>query len=418
MENRNASRLSGNLLCAALALGLLASAAASGTSAGAQTLVLRGGSVYASPDAAPLPDAIVVISGGAISAVGRASDVQVPPDARVIDCAGKTVVAGFWNSHVHFTEAVWKSAADGPAAPLTAHMQAMLTRWGFTTVWDLGSDPDHSLPLRRRVNAGEVAGPNILLAGNMYPRGGHPAYVSQEVQVPEVATADEAAKTARQFLGMGHDGIKLFTGSFMGDDKPVTNMDVAVAKAAVDVAHAQGKPVFAHPQNRAGVDVVIAAGVDVLAHTAPTRGFSEYTAEQLARFKSQGTALIPTLSLFTTIVLDPAVTERITAVTVNQLRQFLENGGVVLFGTDIGFMRIYDTTLDYELMRRALSERQVLASLTTNPAQYFKAAKKGRVEQGFDGDVVVLDGDPISDVRNLAKVAYTIRAGQIIYQKP
>ena len=45
-------------------------------------------------------------------------------------------------------------------------------------------------------------------------------------------------------------------------------------------------------------------------------------------------------------------------------------------------------------MHRALSERQILASLTTNPAQYFKAAKKGRVEKGFDADVVVLDGDP------------------------
>ena len=128
--------------------------------------------------------------------------------------------------------------------------------------------------------------------------------------------------------------------------------------------------------------------------------------------------MIPTLSLFTTVVLDPAVTARITASTVNQLRQFAENGGVVLFGTDVGFIRIYDTTLEYELMHRALSERQVLASLTTNPAQYFKAAKKGRVERGFDGDVVVLDGDPIADVRNLAKVAYTIRAGRIIYQKP
>ena len=50
---------------------------------------------------------------------------------------------------------------------------------------------------------------------------------------------------------MGLDGIKLFTGAFMGD-KPVVNMDPAIAKAAVDVAHAQGKPVFAHPQNRVG----------------------------------------------------------------------------------------------------------------------------------------------------------------------
>jgi imidazolonepropionase-like amidohydrolase len=199
-------------------------------------------------------------------------------------------------------------------------------------------------------------------------------------------------------------------------DKPVVNMDPAVAKGAVDVAHAEGKPVFAHPQNKTGVETVMAAGVDVMAHTVARE--EGYSSEQLARFKSQGIALIPTLSLFTTVVLDPGVTARVIAATVNQLRQFAENGGAVLFGTDVGFTRIYDTTLEYELMHRALSERQVLATLTTNPAQYFKAAKKGRVERGFDGDLVVLDGDPMADIRNLAKVAYTIRAGQIIYQKP
>ena len=418
MENRKTSRLFGNLLRAALSLGLLGAAIASGTAASAQTLVLRGGTVYASPDAPPLPDAVVVVSGGAISAVGSATDVQTPPDARVIDCAGKTVVAGFWNSHVHFTEAVWESAANGPAAPLTAHMQEMLTRWGFTTVWDLGSNPTDALPLRRRVNAGEVLGPNIFLLGSIFPRDGHPAYLSAEMKLPETADPDGSAQLAQSYLGMGLDGIKLFTGSFKGEDKPVVNMDVAVAKAAVAVAHAQGKPVFAHPQNKTGVDIVIAAGVDVMAHTAPGPGYTQYTSEQLARFKSQGTALIPTLSLFTTVALDPSVTAQITAVTVNQLRQFAENGGVVLFGTDVGFTKVYDTTLEYELMHRALSERQVLATLTTNPAQYFKAAKKGRVERGFDGDLVVLDGDPMTDVRNLAKVAYTIRAGQIIYQKP
>jgi imidazolonepropionase-like amidohydrolase len=387
-----------------------------GTAAYAQTLVLKGGTLYASPEASPISDAVVVMTSGVITAVGRAGEVQIPADARVIDCSGKTVVAGFWNSHVHFTEAVWKSAANGPAAPLTAHMQEMLTRWGFTTVWDLGADPDDVLPLRRRVNSGDIAGPNILLAGNMYPKGGHPIYVPREVEVPEVATPDEAAKQAREFLAMGHNGIKLFTGSFMGD-KPVVNMDTTVAKAAVEIAHAQGKPAFAHPQNRVGVETVIAAGVDILTHTVPSQP-DGYTSEQLVRFKSQGIALTPTLSLFTTIVLDPAVTARVVTATVNQLRQFSGNGGAVLFGTDVGFIKIYDTTLEYELMRRALSERQVLATLTTNPAQYFKAAKKGRVERGFDGDVVVLDGDPISDVRNLAKVAYTIRAGQIIYQKP
>jgi imidazolonepropionase-like amidohydrolase len=128
--------------------------------------------------------------------------------------------------------------------------------------------------------------------------------------------------------------------------------------------------------------------------------------------------LIPTLALFTTVVLDPGVTARLVESGVSQLKAFSDNGGAVLFGTDVGFTKLYDTTLEYELMHRALSERQVLASLTTNPALYFKAAKKGRVEQGFDADLAILDGDPVADLHNLAKVACTIRAGQVIYQKP
>ncbi len=408
----------GNFLRALLVSVVLGGSAASGGAADAQALVLKGATVYASPTAAPLSNAVVLSSGGVITRIGSSSEVEIPADAQVIDCTGKTVVAGFWNSHVHLTEAVWKTAASGPAAPLTGHMQEMLTRWGFTTVWDLGSDPANSLPLRRRVDTGDVLGPKIFLLGSIFPKNGHPAYLPAEMQLPETAEPEVSAQMARSYLSMGLDGIKLFTGSYKGEGKPVVNMDVAVAKAAVDVAHAQGKLVFAHPQNKTGVDTVIAAGVDVMAHTAPAPGFGQYTSEQLARFKSQGTALIPTLSLFTTVTLDPHVTAQITAVTVAQLRQFAENGGPVLFGTDVGFTKLYDTTLEYELMHRALSEREVLASLTTNPAAYFKAAKKGRVEAGFDADLVVLDGDPMTDVRNLAKVALTIRDGQVIYHKP
>jgi imidazolonepropionase-like amidohydrolase len=401
-----------NWFCAALLsfLALLPGAAK------AQALIFKGCSVYVSPEAAQISDAVIVTSAGVIAAVGRASEVQIPPDARVIDCAGKTVVAGFWNSHVHFTEAPWRGAANAPAEPLTAHMQTMLTRWGFTTVWDLGSNPADLLPLRQRINAGEVPGPNILFAGSIFPKDGHPIYLPAEMQLPEAATPERAAQLARTYAQMGLDGVKLFTGSYKGEDKPVVNMDAAIAKAAVDVAHATGRPVFAHPQNTAGIDAVIAAGVDVMAHTVTRQ--PAYTAEQLAHFKQQNIALIPTLTVLAKLPVPPAVGARIIDNIVGQLKGFADNGGTVLFGTDVGFTQIYDTTLEYELMHRALDERQVLASLTTNPATYFKAAKKGRVEQGYDADLVVLDGDPIADVRNLAKVAATIRAGQVIYQRP
>jgi imidazolonepropionase-like amidohydrolase len=380
-----------------------------------QTLALVGGTVYASPTTAPLKDAVLVVSGGTIAAVGSRGDVQVPQDARIIDCSGRSLTAGFWNSHVHFTEPVWRQAASARAETLTGHMQDMLTKWGFTIVWDLGSDPDDLLPLRRRVEAGDVPGPRIYSTGDVFPKGGHPIYLPPEMQLPEAGTAEAAIGFARNFLGQGLDGMKLFTGSYMGD-RPVVNMDATIAKAVVDTAHAQGKPVFAHPQNKIGVEVAISADVDVLAHTVPTE--PGYTSEQLAQFKAKGIALIPTLSLWTTVAPDQAAKDYLVQSGVNQLKAFAANGGIILFGTDVGFTKLYDTSPELEFMGRALSFGDVLASLTTNPAAYFKAPRKGRIEQGFDADIVVLDGDPTADVRNLAKVAYTIRAGRVIYQKP
>jgi imidazolonepropionase-like amidohydrolase len=321
------------------------------------------------------------------------------------------IVAGFWNSHVHF-ETGWQDAANVPASKLEAHMQEMLTRWGVTTVWDLGSDPNNTMAIRRKLEAGEISGPKILMAGNIFPKNGHPVYLPPEMQLPEAASPEDAQQMAQQYMKMGFDGIKLFTGAFMGA-KPTVNMDTAIVKAAVDVAHAPGKVAFTHPQNRTGVDNALAGGVDILAHTIPREG--QYTAEELARMKRQHTALIPTLTLWTTVVQDPTVADELVQAGVNELKQYFSEGGTILFGTDVGFQSKYDTTQEFEFMGRAMPWQDVLASLTTNPSEFFKETNKGRVEKGMDADIVVLDADPATDVRNFSKVSYTIRAGKIIY---
>jgi imidazolonepropionase-like amidohydrolase len=381
------------------------------TAAEDPSLVLQGGKVYASPTAAPVEDAALLIRDGRIAAVGKRTALKVPKSARVIDCTGKVIVAGFWNSHVHFQNG-WADAAQAPAEKLDAHMREMLTRWGFTTVWDLGSEPNNTLAIRRRIGSGEISGPQILMAGDIFPHNGHPVYLPPELKLPEAATPQEAEQMAQQYLKMGLDGIKLFTGSYMGN-KPVINMDTTIVKAAVDVAHAQGKPVFAHPQNWAGVDNALAGGVDVLAHTIPTA--EHYTPDELSRMKQQHTALTPTLTLWTTVVSDPAVADQLVQSGVDELKAFFLQGGTVLFGTDVGFQSKYDTTQEFEFMGRAIPWRDILASLTTNPAGFFKDAARGRVEEGMTADLVVLNADPESDVRNFAKVAYTIREGKIIY---
>src|SRR5271165_7102310 len=97
-------------------------------------LVLVGGKVYPTPQAAPIPNAVVLIHDGKIAAVARRDDIEIPKSAYIIECAGRVITAGFWNSHVHFTEDAWHGAATAAAARLEEHMQTMLTKWGFTTV--------------------------------------------------------------------------------------------------------------------------------------------------------------------------------------------------------------------------------------------------------------------------------------------
>ncbi|MBV8115629.1 MAG: amidohydrolase family protein [Silvibacterium sp.] len=378
-------------------------------------LVCIGANVYPSPTDPPINDAVLIVEDGRIVSVGPKNTMKdrLPGSALKLNCAGKFVVAGLWNSHVHF-ETGWDEAATAPAAKLEAHMQEMLTQWGFTTVWDLGSEPHNTLALRHRVDAGEVPGPKILMAGDIFPKNGHPVYLPPEMKLPEAATPQEADQMAKQYMAMGLDGIKLFTGAFMGD-KPVINMDTAIVKAAVDVAHAQGKPVFAHPQNHIGADNALNGGVDILAHTIPTQ--DGFTTGELAQMKRQHAALIPTLTLWTTVVPDPAIQNQLVYAGVSELKSYFSEGGTILFGTDVGFISKYDTTQEFEFMGRAMGWRDILASLTTAPSAYFKAAAKGRVEKGMDADLVVLDADPEADVRNFARVAYTIRNGKVIYQK-
>ena len=159
---------------------------------------------------------------------------------------------------------------------------------------------------------------------------------------------------------MGLDGIKLFTVAFMGN-KSVVNLDTPIVKAAVDVAHGQEKPAFAHPQNHVGADNALAGGVDVLGHTIPTEG--SYTSDELLRMKQQHTGLIPTLTLWTTVVSDPVVADKLMESGVSELKAYFDEGGTILFGTDVGFQSKFDTTEEFEFMGRAMPWRDVLASI-------------------------------------------------------
>jgi imidazolonepropionase-like amidohydrolase len=384
-----------------------------------QSLALTGAKIYPKPTAKPIINGVVLIKDGRIVAVGDSRKIKIPNSSKVLDCRGLTLTAAFWNSHVHFTEQKWQNAASLPAAQLAGQMQEMLTRYGFAHVLDTGSFTDNTLALRQRIEKENIAGPSIrLAAGSFVSLDGTPFYL-EPLKLPELATPAEATKIISGLLASGVDGIKIFAASPKRGKPPVV-MPLDIAKAVVSVAHARGKFVVAHPTNNAGIEVVLGAGVDILAHTTPDGG-QAWSEDLIKRLKVARTALIPTLRLWRFELernkVSAAGVEKFLEVALQQLRAYSQAGGEILFGTDVGYMSIYSTADEYELMAKAgMSFQQILASLTTAPAARFGVAKQtGKIAVGMDADIVVLTADPAVDIKALANVKYTFRKGKIIY---
>ncbi|HET9161249.1 MAG TPA: amidohydrolase family protein [Caulobacteraceae bacterium] len=407
---------------AVLALALLTPASAWATPP-ARDLAIVGATVYATPEAAPVENATVVVHNGRIVAVGP--KVRPPKGAEVIEAKGQVVTAGFWNSHVHLISPTDRKEAKAPAAALNAELQGMLTRWGFTTVFDIASGPGDAIAIRGRIASGEVTGPNILTVDMpFYPKNGTPIYVRELAKTMpscEISDPASAAERARRQIAAGANGVKLFTGAIVGPPQGILPMKLDDAKAVVAAAHALGKPAFTHPSNNIGLNVAIDAGVDILAHTTPDGG--PWPADMAGRLKAHNMALIPTLTLWhSELDKQKAPKDRIDrfeAVAQGQLKAYSDIGGQILFGTDVGYTDVFDTTEEYRLMAGAgLTWRQILAALTTAPAQRFGFPKKGKVAVGDDGDLVILAADPATNPEAFAKVRATIRAGQVIYRAP
>jgi imidazolonepropionase-like amidohydrolase len=410
-------------LIAATFLLLAACAGAPEDAPATPELAIVGARVHPAPGIAPIADATIIVRDGVIAEVGPASTVRATPSARVIDGRGLTVVAGLWNSHVHFFSPSLSQPPETNAAALAGEVEAMLTRWGFTTVFDISSLPGEVIALRKRINAGEIPGPNILTVdAPIFPINGTPIYARDLLAGQpsfEVGTPEQATQRVRQQLATGADGVKLFTGAIVGAPQGVLPMQLDVAKAAAAEAHRSGKPVFAHPSDFAGLKIAMDSGADILAHATPDDGL-EWTPQLVQDLKSHKLALIPTLTLWKVELKragqSDAAATAFAALAQRQLKAYSDAGGEILFGTDAGYIDTFDTTEEYRLMSGAgLTFDQILASLTTTPATRFGFTNKGRVAKGLDADLTILTSDPAADPTVFARVAYTIRAGEVIY---
>ena len=235
---------------------------------------------------------------------------------------------------------------------------------------------------------------------------------SMRVAGPEIADAAQAAAASRRLLERGVDGIKLFTSSRRTGPLPQSAIE-----AAVNEARMAGKPAFVHPNDGADVLAAVQGGVDVIAHTTPHSGAWD---ERILATMMQGqVALVPTLWLWKYYARHDrrSVQDAIVDAGVRQLRGWVGAGGEVLFGTDLGAVDP-DPGEEYDLMAEAgMTFRQILASLTTSPAERFGESERlGRVAPGLEADLVVLNDDPSENLRALTAVRYTLRAGEVIYR--
>jgi imidazolonepropionase-like amidohydrolase len=395
----------------------------------ASNLALVHAKIYTGPTGPAISDGTIVVHDGRITAVGRSASVRPPRLARavtVIDCTGKVVTAGFWNSHVHILTKELLHAKRLPAQDLSSQLEQMLTRWGFTTVFDIASMLDNTNTIRRRIESGEVRGPRILTVGEpFYAKGGTPIYIrgfleENHLSVPEVESVPQAIARVHQEIHDGADGIKIFAGSI--ESGSVLIMPADIATAIVAEAHRAGKPVFAHPSNDDGIELALKSGVDILAHTTPMSG--PWNPDLVQRIRAGNMALIPTLTLFEVEAKkfgeSPEDSAQDMHAASQQLKAYSDAGGQILFGTDVGYTDYFDTAEEFKLMSSAgLSWQQILASLTTNPvARFGYSGRSGRIAKGVDADLVVLSADPAQDPVAFSRVAFTIRAGKIIFGKP
>jgi imidazolonepropionase-like amidohydrolase len=369
-------------------------------------LIISDVRLYTEPGVPPLDGASIAINDGKIVEVGSNLSAE---SLIVLDGAGLAATAGLWNSHVHFMDPALETNASG-------EVRDMLLQYGFTSVLDTGSDIAATMELSKAIERGQMAGPRIYMAnGSFVYTDGTPVYLPG-IALPEIDDPSQADEMVADVMDSGALGIKIFAGSFMSPTETI-HLPPEIIRAVADATHARGGFVVSHPNDQTGLISSVQNGVDVLAHTTPRA--KPLGDSFIATMKTNNVALIPTLKLWSYELrrgdAPEKVVQMVQGLAVDQLADYYAAGGEILFGTDVGYMRDFDTRDEFLLMTEAgMDFDGILASLTTNPARRF-ATESGRLEVGTTADIVVYSSDPSEDTAAFSQVQYTIREGRLVF---
>jgi imidazolonepropionase-like amidohydrolase len=400
--------------------------------------VIHAGALMAVPGQAPRRNASVVVQGRKILEV-RDGFADVP-GARVVDLRTSTVMPGFIDSHVHLRglddrlqARLQENTLDHEDSAYIAMANGRKTLLaGFTTVRDLGGDPRLILSLRDAINAGNVAGPTIVGAGQgISVSGGHgdPRNLRNRDASMAVANpknvcngADDCRRAVREQVGQGADVIKISaTGGVLSNVPGGLNqqmMDDEI-RAVVATARTFGRKVAAHAHGVDGINAALRAGVDSIEHGTFTND------ETFRLYKQTGAYYVPTLLAPAAALADgqrgaltPAQFEKARQAAGNAEKSFaraIREGVKIAFGTDTGVSKHGDNAQEFALMiKNGMRPDLAIRSATVDAAELLGvSANAGTIEPGKDADIVAVEGDPAADIRLLENVGFVMKHGRV-----
>jgi imidazolonepropionase-like amidohydrolase len=357
------------------------------------------------------------------------------PEMKIIDLSKYTVVPGLIDCHAHLlgnpkdqssTSGLRMSSAQ--AAIWGVHNVKIWLDHGFTALRDAGeSDIGYGqLALRNSVEKGLILGPRIVSAGNFVSlTGGHG---DADVLAPDKSlprplniadTVDAVNVAVRRDIKFGADWIKLMaTGGVMDpiSDYTVEELSQEQMAKAVEVAHRAGKKVMAHAEGSEGIKAAVRAGVDSIEH-------GTVLDEEGAKLMEQhGTWLVPTLYCFQHDMetglsqgRDPASFAKGVAIIKQQgpaFRCALNHHLKIAYGSDDD--PDFVSKEFGALVRAGMTPIEALRAATINGAELLGQINQiGTIEPGKYADIVAVDGDPLSDITVMEKVAFVMKGGEV-----
>ena len=399
--------------------------------------VLKADRLIDGTGAEPMADAALVVENGKIVSVGSRETLPPTPggETDVVETPGGTILPGFieMHSHIHCSaesDAYRHVTTESDEVLLMRAVQAVraaLTS-GVTTMRDLGSKNQVAFPVRQAIEDGMIPGPRLLVTGTpITTTGGHCNMFGTEAD-----TASEVVQAIRSQFKLGADWIKIM--STGGGFTPGTNIrapqyPAETLRDAVVDAERLGLQVAAHCHATAGVRNCVEAGVHNLIHCTwlsedPDEGY-EYDPDVADAIVEKGLFVDPTLALVRLNNLrDPErararAAERDPDRRFEILRDMWDRGVKFVTGMDSGMTnaRFDDFAYIPEVMvdSMGISPMEAIVCSTKTSAECLGILEEtGTLEPGKDADVVMVQGDPLADIRALHSVDTILKRGSLV----